>query len=88
MITRTNGLQAITTANGKLVITIRQKRTHELNFESGVFLFLMMGRGTHIQEGMLTSWNKVCFMTGYIEVAISMPGTPRAPGLWPGEFSR
>lgn len=35
--------------------------------------------------GMLTSWNKFCFTTGYIEVSVSMPGSPKAPGLWPGE---
>lgn len=34
---------------------------------------------------MVTSWNKLCFTTGYIEVSISMPGSPRAAGLWPGE---
>lgn len=34
--------------------------------------------------GMLTSWNKLCFTTGYIEVSVSMPGSPDAPGLWPG----
>lgn len=34
--------------------------------------------------GMLSSWNKLCFNTGYIEVSISMPGRPEAPGLWPG----
>jgi len=35
---------------------------------------------------MLTSWNKLCFNTGYVEVSISMPGSPKAPGLWPGEW--
>ena len=33
---------------------------------------------------MLTSWNKLCFNTGYIEVSVSLPGTTTAPGLWPG----
>lgn len=33
---------------------------------------------------MMTSWNKLCFTTGYIEVSVSMPGSPTAPGLWPG----
>ena len=33
---------------------------------------------------MLTSWNKLCFNTGYIEVSVSLPGSPTAPGLWPG----
>ncbi|KAI0789622.1 glycoside hydrolase family 16 protein [Abortiporus biennis] len=62
--------QAITTANGKLVITIDEIPNHNLDFRSG----------------MLTSWNKFCFTTGYIEVSISLPGSPRAPGLWPGAW--
>ncbi|KAF8895468.1 glycoside hydrolase family 16 protein [Infundibulicybe gibba] len=62
---------AITTVNGKLVITLTQQTVHNLNFQSG----------------MLTSWNKLCFNTGYIEVSISMPGSPTAPGLWPGAWT-
>ncbi|KII86911.1 glycoside hydrolase family 16 protein [Plicaturopsis crispa FD-325 SS-3] len=63
--------QAITTADGKLVITMTEQQTHNLNFQSG----------------MLTSWNKLCFTTGYVEVSISMPGSPTAPGLWPGAWT-
>jgi len=36
---------------------------------------------------MVTTWNKFCFNTGYVEVAISMPGSPQVPGLWPGPYS-
>jgi len=36
---------------------------------------------------MVTTWNKFCFNTGYVEVAISMPGSPQVPGLWPGLFT-
>lgn len=59
--------QAITTQDGKLVITIEEVKNHNLDFRSG----------------MLHSWNKFCFTTGYIEVAVSLPGSPRAPGFWP-----
>jgi hypothetical protein len=59
--------QAITTKDGKLVITMTEQNTHNLNFQSG----------------MLTSWNQLCFTTGYIEMSVSMPGSPQAPGLWP-----
>ncbi|TFK40642.1 glycoside hydrolase family 16 protein [Crucibulum laeve] len=62
---------AITTKDGKLTITMVEKQNHGLNFESG----------------MLTSWNKLCFTTGYIEVSISLPGSVTAPGLWPGAWS-
>ena len=34
--------------------------------------------------GMLQSWNKFCYTTGYVEVSVSLPGSPQAPGLWPG----
>lgn len=39
---------AITTADGKLVITMTEVENHDLNFMSG----------------MLQSWNKFCFTTG------------------------
>lgn len=62
---------AVTTKDGKLVITLQEKQNHDLNFMSG----------------MITSWNKLCFNTGYVEVSISMPGSPTAPGLWPGAWT-
>ncbi|EJF56666.1 glycoside hydrolase family 16 protein [Dichomitus squalens LYAD-421 SS1] len=61
----------ITTQNGKLVITMTETPNHELDFMSG----------------MLQSWNKLCFTTGYIEVSVSMPGSPQAPGLWPAAWT-
>lgn len=36
---------------------------------------------------MITSWNKICFTTGYIEVSVSLPGSPDAAGLWPGAWT-
>ena len=61
----------ITTENGKLVITMEQAPNHGLNFRSG----------------MLQSWNKFCFTTGYVEVSVSMPGSVTAPGLWPAAWT-
>ena len=61
----------ITTANGKLVITMERKPSHNLNFVSG----------------MLQGWNKFCFTTGYVEVRVSLPGTVTAQGFWPGIWS-
>lgn len=40
--------------------------------------------GLDYMSGMLTGWNKLCFTTGYVEVAISLPGTPTGAGFWPG----
>jgi len=42
---------AITTADGNLVITMTEELNHNLNFRSG----------------MLQGWNKFCFSSGYIE---------------------
>lgn len=42
---------AITTKDGSLVITMIEQVTHDLNFQSG----------------MLQSWNKFCFSSGYVE---------------------
>ncbi|KAF8073872.1 glycoside hydrolase family 16 protein [Lyophyllum atratum] len=62
---------AITTQDGKLVITLTEETINDLNFKSG----------------MMTSWNKLCFNTGYVEVSVSLPGSPKVPGLWPGVWS-
>ena len=49
---------AITTRGGDLVITLEEKQTHDLDY----------------QGGMVTSWNKFCFTSGYVEVSVSFPG--------------
>ncbi|KAG8848277.1 hypothetical protein FRB96_001250 [Tulasnella sp. 330] len=61
----------ITTEGGNLVITMTETPTHGLNWKSG----------------MLQSWNKFCFTTGYIEVNVSLPGSPQVPGLWPAAWT-
>ncbi|KAG0151339.1 hypothetical protein CROQUDRAFT_36918 [Cronartium quercuum f. sp. fusiforme G11] len=62
---------AITTAGGNLQITITQDNIHDLNYRSG----------------MLQSWNKFCFTGGYIEVSLSLPGSPTISGFWPGAWT-
>jgi len=61
----------ITTEDGKLVITMERRQSHNLNFTSG----------------MLQGWNKFCFTTGYVEVSVSLPGSVNAQGFWPGVWS-
>ncbi|KAH6913815.1 glycoside hydrolase family 16 protein [Coprinopsis sp. MPI-PUGE-AT-0042] len=58
---------AVTTRGGSLVITLREKATHNLNYESG----------------LLSSWNKFCFTGGYIETSVMLPGANNILGLWP-----
>lgn len=60
--------EAVNTTGGALTITMTQKITHNLNFQSG----------------MLQSWNKFCFQGGYIEFSMKMPGSPSTSGYWPG----
>lgn len=37
-------------------------------------------------SGMLQSWNKFCFTTGYIEVSVIFPGISSVAGYWPGAW--
>ncbi|KAF9060644.1 beta-glucan synthesis-associated [Rhodocollybia butyracea] len=59
--------EAITTANGSLIITLSEKNTHNLNF----------------QGGLVSSWNKFCFTGGYVETSVVIPGSNNVLGLWP-----
>lgn len=71
------------------MITMTEQQTHDLNFQSGKIAMTL----THapiradVVAGMLTSWNKLCFTTGYIEVRLSLPGSGNVPGLWPGVWT-
>lgn len=49
----------ITTGNGSLRIKMENKETHGLPYRSG----------------MLQSWNKFCFSSGYFEVSVTFPGS-------------
>ena len=49
-----------------------QESIHDLNFKSG----------------MLQSWNQMCFSGDYyIEVSVSLPGSPAISGFWPGVWT-
>ncbi|EIW66718.1 hypothetical protein TREMEDRAFT_45569 [Tremella mesenterica DSM 1558] len=62
---------AVTTSGGNLVITMTQEPIHQLNFKSG----------------MVQSWNQMCFQySAHYEVKVSLPGTPRIGGFWPGAW--
>ena len=52
----------ITTTNGSLIITMDAVEDITLNHM------------LPYKSGMLQSWNKVCFTSGYIEVSITLPG--------------
>ncbi|KAG6828111.1 hypothetical protein H0H92_009161 [Tricholoma furcatifolium] len=63
--------EAITTANGSLVITLSSKQTHNLSYEGG----------------MMSTWNKFCFTGGYIEASVQLPGPNNVVGLWPAVWT-
>ena len=81
---------AVTTEGGKLVISFSNNPEHDLNYTSGMSPTqspLKQSKELIFVLGMLTSWNKFCFTTGYIEVSVSIPGTVEAPGLWPAAWT-
>ncbi|EJD51359.1 glycoside hydrolase family 16 protein [Auricularia subglabra TFB-10046 SS5] len=38
------------------------------------------------KSGMITTWNKFCFTSGYIEISAQLPGLPTTAGYWPGAW--
>ncbi|KAF8504556.1 beta-glucan synthesis-associated [Russula emetica] len=45
----------------------------------------VLSNGMSYRSGMLQSWNKFCFSSGYIEVALTLPGpNEETRGYWPG----
>ncbi|KPV74637.1 glycoside hydrolase family 16 protein [Rhodotorula graminis WP1] len=66
-----NDPDAVTTKDGKLVITLDQEPWNGLNFRSG----------------MLQSWDKFCFTGGYLEISASFPGNAETMGFWPGVWT-
>lgn len=59
---------AVTTANGSLVIRLDAIKNHNLFYRSG----------------MVQSWNRLCFTQGLIEISANLPGYGNVSGLWPG----
>ncbi|OBZ77829.1 Beta-glucan synthesis-associated protein KRE6 [Grifola frondosa] len=66
----------ITTQNGSLRITMEQVTDVSLN------------HNLSYKSGMLQSWNKFCFTSGYIEVSMTLPGPDsNTEGYWPGAWT-
>lgn len=59
---------AITTANGTMILTLDAYKSHNLFYRSG----------------MLQSWNKLCFTQGMILISAQLPNYGNKGGLWPG----
>lgn len=42
----------------------------------------------NFKSAMLQSWNQMCFQYSYyIEVSVSLPGSPQVSGFWPGVWT-
>jgi beta-glucanase (GH16 family) len=66
---------AVTTANGALEIAMKDVSANPYN-------------GMNYTSGMLQSWNQFCFSSGYIEVALILPGPDSSTtGYWPGAWT-
>ncbi|EMD36637.1 glycoside hydrolase family 16 protein [Gelatoporia subvermispora B] len=66
----------IFTTNGSLQIRMDQVADPSTN------------HGLQYKSGMLQSWNKFCFTSGYIEVSITLPGpNSNTRGYWPGAWT-
>ncbi|EJD51387.1 SKN1-domain-containing protein [Auricularia subglabra TFB-10046 SS5] len=39
-----------------------------------------------MKSGMVSTWNKFCFMSGYVEISAQLPGLPTTAGYWPGAW--
>jgi len=66
----------VTTQGGALVITLDSDTTTTRGVTPGSTapFTAAENHNMHYRSGMLQSWNKFCFTTGYIEVAVTFPG--------------
>ncbi|ESK85953.1 glycoside hydrolase family 16 protein [Moniliophthora roreri MCA 2997] len=82
--------QQITTRDGALVITMDSAETLVPHLTPGSTAPFTAAENHDLtyRSGMLQSWNKLCFSSGYIEVAVKLPAPgPIAQGYWPGTWT-
>ncbi|KAF8996765.1 glycoside hydrolase family 16 protein [Hymenopellis radicata] len=80
----------VTTRDGSLVITMDSTDTLEsgLTQNSTAPFTAADNHDLSYRSGMLQSWNKFCFSSGYIEVAVVLPGPNEdTAGYWPGVWT-
>ncbi|KAF8810897.1 beta-glucan synthesis-associated, partial [Phlegmacium glaucopus] len=82
--------QQITTRDGALVITMDSVDTTQPHMTPGSTAPFTtdMNHGLNYRSGMLQTWNKFCFTTGYVEVSVTFPGPDEdTTGYWPGAWT-
>ncbi|CAA7270511.1 unnamed protein product [Cyclocybe aegerita] len=80
----------VTTRDGALVITMDSTSTAQAGLTPGSTAPFTAAENHNMEyrSGMLQTWNKFCFTTGYIEVAASFPGPDQSTtGYWPGAWT-
>lgn len=80
----------VITKNGSMVITMENlypdidPNDHEDNSPFDP----LVNHGLQFKSGMVQTWNKFCFTTGYIEISVIFPGpNENAQGYWPGAWT-
>ncbi|KAF9256974.1 beta-glucan synthesis-associated [Marasmius fiardii PR-910] len=79
----------VITRDGALVITMDTVATRRSGLTPGSTAPFTVDENHNLtyRSGMLQSWNKFCFTSGYIEVAVMLPGNAGFDGLWPGAWT-
>ncbi|KAL0059726.1 hypothetical protein AAF712_013522 [Marasmius tenuissimus] len=82
----------IITRDGALVITMDadMNRTTQAGLTPGSTAPFSAkdNHGLSFRSGMIQSWNKLCFTSGYVEVAVTLPGpNSEQNGYWPGAWT-
>ncbi|KAF4609534.1 hypothetical protein D9613_012257 [Agrocybe pediades] len=80
----------VTTRDGALVITMDSTSTTQAHLTPGSTAPFTEA-DNHLQtyrSGMVQTWNKFCFTSGYIEVSVVLPGPDQqTQGYWPGAWT-
>ncbi|KAF8066469.1 beta-glucan synthesis-associated protein-domain-containing protein [Lyophyllum atratum] len=80
----------VITRNGSLVITMDSADTLKAGITPGSTAPFTAAENhlLNYRSGMLQSWNKFCFTSGYIEVSVVLPGPDQnTQGYWPGAWT-
>ncbi|KAG7100303.1 hypothetical protein E1B28_002078 [Marasmius oreades] len=82
--------QQVSTRDGALVITIDadSETVTQPNLTKGSTAPFTKDDNHNLtyRSGMLQSWNKFCFTSGYIEIAVQLPHNSAQNGYWPGAW--
>ncbi|KAG2004925.1 beta-glucan synthesis-associated protein KRE6 [Coprinopsis cinerea AmutBmut pab1-1] len=82
--------QQVTTKDGALVITIDSVSQTQPGLTHGSTAPFTTAENHNLEyrSGMVQTWNKFCFTSGYIEVAVTFPGPNEdTQGYWPGAWT-